>query len=35
MKGLLEGSLEGTSKSSKEIVRCMDKVGIIHLGEGR
>ena len=35
VKGLLEVSLEDTSKSSKEIVQYMDKVGIIHLGEGR
>ena len=35
VKGLLEVSLEDTSKSSKEIVQYMGNVGIIHLGEGR
>ena len=35
VEGLLEVSLEDTSKSSKEIVQYMDKVGIIHWEEGR
>ena len=35
VKGFLEVSLKDNSKSSKEIVQYMDKVGVIHLGEGR